>query len=595
MNDSVTSLQPAVLMVDDTPANLGVLFELLSESGFRVLVAEDGEGALARAEYAQPDLVLLDVMMPGMDGFEVCAKLKQRASTAQIPVIFMTALTDTVDKVKGFELGAVDYITKPFQDAEVLARIRTHVTLQQLKAQLQESEQRLSRIFESAMDAIITLDRAGVITLFNQAAERVFRCPAAEVIGYPVSKLIPEKLSQTLDDYTEQVDAKKVQQSLWLPEGHTALRADGEEFPIEATLSRVEIGGQPLYTFILRDITERQAHAAERQRLEDMALYLDEEIRAAHEIEDVVGDSPALAKVMASVKQVASTDATVLITGETGTGKEVIARAIHQLSHLKDNILVKLNCAAIPAGLVESELFGHEKGSFTGAVNRKIGRFELADGGTLFLDELGELPLDLQAKLLRVLQEGEFERVGGTQTLQTHVRVIAATNRDLEQRAKDGEFRADLYYRLNVFPIHLPPLRERIEDIVPLVKHFVAKYTSKFGKTIEVIPERQMRMLLKYPWPGNIRELQHVIERAVILSQGRALELGDSLRLASTTAAVESDKVLTLAEVERNHIVEVLELSGWRVSGARGAAELLGLKPTTLESRMKKLGIIRKR
>jgi PAS domain S-box-containing protein len=580
-------------MVDDTPANLGVLFELLNESGFRVLVAEDGESALTRAEYARPDLILLDVMMPGMDGFTVCRHLKETPATMNIPVIFMTALTDTVDKVKGFALGAVDYITKPFQDSEVLARVRTHITMQTLKTRLEESEERLSRIFESAMDAIITLDHDHRITLFNQAAEQAFRCEATDVLGKPVSRLLPPRLNRVMEDYTRQVD-RAPQQALWLPEGHTAMRTDGEEFPIEATVSRVDIAGQSFYTFILRDISQRRQQEAEQRRLKGMALYLDEEVRAAHEVGDIVGDSPALRKVLSSVKQVAATDATVLITGETGTGKEVIARMIHNLSPLKDQILVKLNCAAIPAGLVESELFGHEKGSFTGATARKIGRFELADGGTLFLDELGDLPVDLQAKLLRVLQEGEFERVGGTQTLKVNVRVIAATNRDLARLSQSGEFRADLYYRLNVFPVHLPPLRERQDDIAPLVKYFVHKYAAKFDRRIEVIPELLMTALLNYAWPGNIRELQHVIERAVILSQGRELELGEWFR-STSGKPMQSSKVLTLAEVERNHIIEVLDLTGWRVSGKKGAAELLDLKPTTLESRMKKLGVARRR
>jgi PAS domain S-box-containing protein len=586
--------QPVVLMVDDTPANLGVLFELLSESGFRVLVAEDGESALTRAEYACPDLILLDVMMPGIDGFTVCSRLKENPATMDIPVIFMTALTDTVDKVKGFHLGAVDYITKPFQDSEVLARVRTHITMQTLKTRLIESEERLSRIFESAMDAIITLDHDHRITLFNQAAEQAFRCQSTDVLGKPVSELLPRSLNQILQDYTRQVDTGR-KQALWLPSGHTALRTDGEEFPIEATLSRVEVAGQSLYTFILRDISQREQQEAEQRRLRGMALYLDEEVRAAHEVDTVIGESAASRKVMDSARQVAATDATVLITGETGTGKEVIARTIHNLSPLKDRILVKLNCAAIPAGLVESELFGHEKGAFTGATARKVGRFELADGGTIFLDELGELPLDLQSKLLRVLQEGEFERVGGTQTLKVDVRVIAATNRDLAQLSQQGAFRADLYYRLNVFPIHLPPLRERKEDIAPLIKHFVQKYASKFNRGIEVIPERLMTALLNYAWPGNIRELQHVIERAVILSQGKELELGDWFRSPAGGSPLSAARILTLAEVERNHIIEVLELTGWRVSGKKGAAELLDMKPTTLESRMKKLGISRKR
>ena len=281
------------------------------------------------------------------------------------------------------------------------------------------------------------------------------------------------------------------------------------------------------------------------------------------------------------------------MTGETGTGKELIARAIHNLSPRKSKPLVKVNCAAIPAGLIESELFGHEKGAFTGALNKKIGRFELADKGTIFLDEIGELPLDLQAKLLRVLQEGEFERVGGTQTFKVNVRVIAATNRDLEHLSRIGHYRSDLYYRLNVFPIHLPSLREREGDIPLLAQYFVRKCATNLGKKIDRIPESMMAALRQYAWPGNIRELEHVIERAVILTEGSSLESIELSASGRGGGAVPS--VMTLEERERLHIMDILEQTGWRVSGKDGAAELLGLKPTTLEARMKKLGIVRKK
>jgi transcriptional regulator with GAF, ATPase, and Fis domain len=291
------------------------------------------------------------------------------------------------------------------------------------------------------------------------------------------------------------------------------------------------------------------------------------------------------------VERVAPTDSTVLITGETGTGKELIARAIHNLSPRKDRALVKVNCAAMPAGLIESELFGHEKGAFTGALAKRIGRFELADRGTLFLDEIGELSLDVQSKLLRVLQEGEFERVGGAQTMKVNVRVIAATNRDLAQLSKSGHYRPDLYYRLNVFPMHLPPLREREGDLKPLAQYFVQKYASEQGKKIERMPERLWTQLQRYPWPGNVRELQHVIERAVILTDGHELAAVDWLDTPSHAAA--GGKFPTLEELERDHIVRALEQAGWKVSGDKGAAAALGLKPTTLEARMKKLGIQR--
>jgi transcriptional regulator with GAF, ATPase, and Fis domain len=282
----------------------------------------------------------------------------------------------------------------------------------------------------------------------------------------------------------------------------------------------------------------------------------------------------------------------VLVTGETGTGKELIVRAIHDLSRRKDKLLVKVNCAALPAGVIESELFGHEKGAFTGALMRKVGRFELANRGTLFLDEVGDLPLELQAKLLRVLQDGEFERVGGTQTLKVDVRLIAATNRDLEGAVREERFRADLYYRLNVFPIVTPPLRKRSQDVPRLARHFAMLYASKMGKRVGPLGAEVLERLSAYAWPGNVRELQNVIERAVILSPEGRFELGEIM--ATPPGAGPKLEARSLEDVERQHILAVLEETGWRVSGDRGAAKILGLKRTTLESRMTRLGIQRR-
>jgi transcriptional regulator with GAF, ATPase, and Fis domain len=354
--------------------------------------------------------------------------------------------------------------------------------------------------------------------------------------------------------------------------------------------SRPDVSGTYTRTMFL-DITEQVLAEQENARLQAQNVYLQEEIKGSHNFEELIGASTSLKKVLKNVERVAPTDSTVLITGETGTGKELIARAIHNLSPRKDRALVKVNCAAIPAGLIESELFGHEKGAFTGALTRKMGRFEIADKGTIFLDEIGELPLDLQSKLLRVLQEGEFERVGGMQTFKVNVRVIAATNRNLEQLSKAGQYRPDLYYRLNVFPVHLPPLREREGDIPLLVQYFAHKCAAGLGKRIETIPASLMTALQRYHWPGNIRELEHVIERAVILSEGTELAMVDWLSTPSQIG--EKGTWPTLEELEHDHIVRVLEHTNWRVSGDKGAAKILGLNATTLEARMKKLGIQR--
>jgi formate hydrogenlyase transcriptional activator len=333
--------------------------------------------------------------------------------------------------------------------------------------------------------------------------------------------------------------------------------------------------------------------AALKARLEEENVYLQEEARTEAAFGDVVGESPAVLSALASVRKVAKTDSTVLVTGETGTGKELIVRAIHDLSRRKDKLLVKVNCAALPAGVIESELFGHEKGAFTGALTRKVGRFELAHRATLFLDEVGDLPLELQPKLLRVLQDGEFERVGGTQTLKVDVRLIAATNRDLARAVAEDRFRADLYYRLNVFPIVIPPLRKRLQDVPRLARHFAMLYASKMGKKVGPLAADVLDRLAAYSWPGNVRELQNVIERAVIVSSNGRFELGD-FATAPPAGSEKPQQARSLEDVERQHILSVLEQTGWRISGERGAAKILGLKRTTLEARMKKLEISRR-
>ncbi len=483
----------SILIVDDTPTNLEVLVDYFMDKGYEVFVASDGEGALEQLGYIDPDLVLLDVMMPGMDGFETCKRLKADPKLKDVPVIFMTALTDTSDKLKGFQAGAVDYITKPFHYEEVSARVSTHIRLRRLQHEL-------------------------------------------------------ERANASLE---ERVRQRTVE--------------------LETALADVER---------LKD------------QLEAENLYLREELKLDHNFEEIVGNSRPLKKALRKVEQVAPTDSTVLILGETGTGKELFARAIHSLSQRKNRPLVKVNCAALPANLIEGELFGHEKGAFTGALTRRIGRFELADGGTILLDELGELPLELQAKLLRVLQEGEFERLGDPRTRTVDVRVIAATNRNLAESVEKGKFRSDLYFRLNVFPIELPALRERPGDLPVLVEHFVRRLGPKLGRRVERIPSAVSERLAAYTWPGNVRELMHCVERALIVSTGKSLELGDwspSLGLSAETTGLVS-----LEEAQRQHIIKALKLTAGRVSGPRGAAKLLAINAKTLESRMKKLGIVRK-
>jgi transcriptional regulator with GAF, ATPase, and Fis domain len=365
------------------------------------------------------------------------------------------------------------------------------------------------------------------------------------------------------------------------------------------------------------DITARVLLEREQARLLAENVYLQEEIKSVHNFEEITGASDGLMRVLDDVQRVARTDAAVLIYGETGTGKELIARAIHSRSRRADKPFIKVNCAALPAGLVESELFGHERGAFSGAIQRRIGRFELAHHGTIFLDEIGEMPLDVQVKLLRVLQEHEFERVGSSQTTKVDVRIIAATNRDLGRSIRESTFREDLYYRLSVFPITVPPLRERSPDIPLLVKYFAQKYGPIVGRRIERIDGATMRRLVEYPWPGNIRELENLIERALILTDSDVLHIAPEIlgpvrsviralpqppvlpppsseRSTRTTDSARLDDT-SLAAVQRAHVLRVLETTDWVIEGEQGAAVRLGMKPATLRFRMKKFGISRPR
>ncbi len=476
------------------------------------------------------------------------------------------------------------------------ARARVELERKRAEQALRQSEERLASVLASAMDAIVTLDAEQRVTLFNPAAEKVFRCQAADIIGQSFEPFLSKRFGNLLKGYCLAVQPATVNsRQLWAPEGLTARRGDGEEFLVEATLSPLELGGQLFYTLILRDVTERWHSEETLKQLQLENLYLHEEIKTRQTPGHIVGDSPAMREMFAHAEPVAGTDSTVLLTGETGTGKSVIARMIHDLSPRRDKLFVNVNCAALPGELVESELFGHEKGAFTGATAQRKGRFELADGGTLFLDEVGELTASAQAKLLRVLQDQEFERVGGTQTLKVNVRLVAATNRDLVRMVKDGLFRADLYYRLNVFPIRLPSLCERPTDIPLLARYFLDQFAKKMGKTIHDLSPQACGQLLRYAWPGNIRKLQNVIERATILARGPLLEIGNALELGlearETSKPTAPEPVGSLEAMERAYILQVLERTHWVIEGEQGAAAILDLNPSTLRSRMQKLNI----
>lgn len=518
-----TSAQEDILVVDDTPANLRLLSDLLTQQGYRIRPATDGALALKSAAAKAPDLILLDVSMPGMDGYEVCRRLKADEKSSRIPIIFISAFGDTRQKVKGFEVGGLDYITKPFEAEEVLARVRTHLRLRRAEQALREAHDTLE---------LRVQERTAELQASNQA----------------------------------------------LRESEEKARRAFEE--IEVLKSQLELHN----------------------------TYLQQEVVEAKAFGDLVGQSSGLRKVVSQVDVVAPTEATVLILGETGTGKELVAHEIHRRSARKDKPLVRVNCASIPRELFESEFFGHVRGSFTGAIKDRAGRFETAEGGTIFLDEVGEIPLDIQNKLLRVLQEKRYERVGDDRTRRADVRIVAATNRDLKKAAAAGKFREDLYYRLNVFPIQVPPLRERMDDIPLLAQHFVELSARELKCAKPRLTRAAVATLQNYDWPGNVRELRNVVERGVILARGGALEFDlpivcqaatlarPSPQAASPATSPAQPTFLTEAEVERferDNLLHALEAANWKISGPDSAAELLGLKPTTLLSRMTKWGLKR--
>jgi PAS domain S-box-containing protein len=456
---------------------------------------------------------------------------------------------------------------------------------------LRASENRFRSLFEFSPDAIVASDAEGKIAELNGQVAKCFGYERAELLGQPVEMLIPERFRNAHPRHRKEYSSEPRTRPMGIGLELQGRRKDGTEFPVEIMLSPVETPGGRVVLSVIRDLSEKKQAEEELERRARENRYLEEELNTVHNFAEIIGESRELKRVLKQVETVAATDVTVLILGETGTGKDLVARAIHNLSSRQGQTLVKLNCAAIPTGLLESELFGHEKGAFTGAISQKVGRLELAHRGTLFLDEVGDLPLELQPKLLRALQEKEFERLGGTRTIPVDARLIAATNRNLEKLVADREFRSDLYYRLRVFPITIPPLRERREDIPLLVRYFVSKHSRRLNRHIETIPPDIMKALTRWDWPGNIRELENFIERAVILSSGPALRAPlAELEMPSSAPPPED---ATLKSTEREHILRVLRETKGVIAGTSGAAARLGLKRTTLNSKLKKLNIHR--
>ena len=482
---------------------------------------------------------------------------------------------------------------------------RAAAELRRLRAErgVRAREAQLAGLVASAMDAILQLDGELRVTRMNPAAERTFERPAEHARGMPLSAFVSPEDAARLEGLSRALGERPPsERSTWVSGGFTGLTAGGATFRAEATLSLFELDGQQHLTLILRNVDERLEAERRILSLTEEAEFLRTELRELGRTWEILGQSERLRQVLTEVHQVAPTDSSVLILGETGTGKELFARAIHEASRRRGKPLVKVNCAAIPGSLIESEFFGHERGAFTGATMRRDGRFTLADGGTIFLDEVGEIPLELQGKLLRVLQEGEFEPVGSSRTRTVNVRVVAATNRELGRAVAEGKFREDLFYRLSVFPLTLPPLRERGDDVVLLAEEFARQFAARTGRRLGPLGPEARARLREYPWPGNVRELQNVIERAVITAREGQLNLeralpgnvsdGGGARIPASPGVLTAQE---LARLERENIRRALEATDWQIAGESGAARLLGVAPSTLASRVKALRLRRHR
>ena len=626
-----------IILADDNADMRQYLIRLLSEH-YEVHAVADGRQALEATRQLQPALVLTDVMMPQLDGFGLLRAIRDDPGLAGMPVILLSARAGEESRVEGLQADADDYLVKPFTARELLARVATHVKMANLRRETAEREQRLrseaefqrekllaseerlmetSRLYRELEDreakirrlvdanilGIVTWNVEGALLGANEAFLRMLQYDHQEVAAGRVGwwAMVPPDWRER----TESALAEVIQTGTVQPFESEMFRKDGSRVSVLIGATLFHEGGKDGVAFVL-DLSEQKRAEAEIRALKDQLykenLALRDEVEQTSMFDEIVGTSNPLKVVLSRIAKVAPTDSSVLITGETGTGKERVARAIHKKSPRAERAFVSVNCAAIPHDLIPSELFGHEKGAFTGATQKRLGRFELADGGTIFLDEVGELLPDTQVALLRVLQEREFERVGGGEPIHVDVRVIAATNRDLEAAVANGTFRQDLFYRLNVFPIEVPPLRERKDDILLLVEYFVHRFATKAGKDIRSIEKKTLGLLQSYDWPGNIRELQNVIERSVILTAGEAFSVDELWLSKKSVSPAPLVKAPPLAKgqvakgqieprSEREIIEAALSATRGRVSGPSGAAAKLGIPPSTLEARIKALKI----
>jgi PAS domain S-box-containing protein len=557
-----------ILIVDDTPDNLRLLSKMLTEHGYKVRPAPSGAHALATTKKEIPDLILLDVLMPEMDGYDVCRVLKADAWTRDIPVIFLSALNEVEDKVKGFEAGGVDFITKPFHVKEVMVRVETHLAISNLQHKLRTETARFKTLAHAAFEAIL-IHSAGVVIDANPAAARLFRCTEAALIGADLTELLPSEFRL------------RIQSGQPSPFEGEVIGRDDSRIPVEFRTNNLPLKDQQVSVTAIRDLSRQKQMEQEREQLRQENSVLKMTMQGRYRFGDIIGRSPAMQMVYQLISKAAASKYPVVIYGESGTGKELVAKTIHALRYTNDEPFVTVNCGAVTASLFEREFFGHRKGAFTDAIRDEPGFLDAAHGGTLFLDEIGELPLAMQVKLLRVIESGEYTPVGDVVVKKTDTHMVAATNKDLAELVQKGTFREDLFYRIQVIVITLPPLRERREDISLLVEYILARHDA--NAELADLPEKLQQMLYHYEWPGNVRELTNTIQRYLatdfIALPGQPQQ---ELEKSQPSATGLHDAIESL---ERRMIKAALQQTQWH----RGAtAKLLKIPRRSLQRKMQK-------
>ena len=566
-----------ILVVDDEELYIHAIVGLLAKM-YKIIVALSGRDGLKIAlSDPPPDLILLDVMMPEMGGFEVCRQLKQNHGTKDIPVVFLSALEEVENKTKGFQVGGVDYITKPFQGEEVLARVKTHIENQEMHRKLARENARFKTLAEAAFEGIFIHDQGKILDI-NSEASRIFSCEPHELLSQSLTDLLPNDCHSAMRNEADR------------PHEGEITNQQGNPIPVEIRTKNLDFETNPVSVTAIRDVTAQKTIENEKRVLlnENRALKIG--LKERYKFGNIVGKSTAMKNVYELVSQAASSDFNVIITGESGTGKELVARTIYELSARKKKAFVAVNCSAIAESLFEREFFGHQKGSFTGADRMQPGFFDEAHKGTLFLDEMGELKPSMQVKLLRVLENGEYIPVGDTKAKKADVRIISATNQDLPALVRWGDFREDLFYRIHVIDIELPPLRERREDIPLLVEFFLSRFPSTMKKPH--LTGKMLDTLFHYEWPGNVRELQNTIQRFLVTNQ-ITLPGGPSVLAVEENEVLDQEDGLhgAIEKLESRLIQESLNKTQWNRSQA---ADLLKISRWTLQRKMQKYDLGKK-